>query len=618
MFERKEVKNLSKKLLKKHYGIFFAACLIASFCGLRFAVSMDLIRAISVDNTDIISSAGKRDFFIELVDDDEKTATRVFKELSAGNVESARKISDEIVKRNKNRSNDYLGNIKVEYKDGVFAKAANIIMSGATYIAAYTKISSLTKSTCAAVTVFLSLTFLTILIFRAFIVNVYKAAYKRIFLEGLVYDSIKFGSIIHFIKVGKYFKVVETMFLTSLFKFLWMFTIVGGPIKYFSYFLVPYIAAENPDISPLKAIKLSKQMMEGHKMECFKCKLSFVGWYALNLLTLGTLGVFFTDAYDEAFFANYYVYIRREAKEKNIENAELLNDKYLFEKPSAEMLRESYSDIYDLENVPKPKEHADSEVWQFIDEWFGVVRNYRENEQEYYDYDVCQLKIEAYKDVICEKSYPARLNPIPEKERSGYTEYLNYKRHYSVCSLIMLFLILSCIGWVWEVIYYFIKDGQFINRGILHGPWLPIYGSGGALILMFLNKLRSRPGLGMLGIFVLCGTVEYFTAFWLDMTRGEKWWEYSGYFMNINGRICIEGLMFFSIGGSAIVYFIAPFFDNFLRKVKLKKLVAVCAALCTFFVADSLYSNVHPNRGEGITNYETVSAIIEPYENTNL
>lgn len=615
MFERKEVKNLSKKLLKKHYGIFFAACLIASFCGLQFAVSMNMIRAISDDNRDIISSAGKGDFFIELVDDDEKTSARVFKELSAGNVESARKISEDIIKRNKNISDDYLGTIKVEYKDGVLAKMANIITSGATYVAAYTKISSLTSSTRVAVTVFLSLTILTVLIFRAFILNVYKAAYKRIFLEGLVYERVNLKSIFHFIKIGKYFKVVKTMFLTSLFKFLWMFTIVGGPIKHFSYFLVPYIAAENPDISSLDAIRLSEKMMEGHKMECFKCKISFIGWHVLNLLTLGTLGVFFLNEYDEAFFANYYVYIRAEAKEKNIENAVLLNDRYLFEKPSAEMLRESYSDIYDLENVPKPQEHAASQAWQFIDEWFGVVRNYKENEQEYYDYDVCQLKIESYKDVICEKSYPARLNPIPERKNSRYTEYLNYKRHYSICSLIMLFLILSCIGWVWEVIYYFIKDGQLINRGILHGPWLPIYGSGGALILMFLNKLRSRPGLGMVGIFLLCGTVEYFTAFLLDVTRGEKWWEYSGYFMNINGRICIEGLLFFSIGGSAIVYFIAPFFDNFLRKVKLKKLVAVCAALCTFFVADTLYSNIRPNEGDGITEYETVSAIIEQYEN---
>ena len=28
----------------------------------------------------------------------------------------------------------------------------------------------------------------------------------------------------------------------------------------------------------------------------------------------------------------------------------------------------------------------------------------------------------------------------------------------------------------------------FVNRGVLHGPWLPIYGSGGILILGYVLK----------------------------------------------------------------------------------------------------------------------------------
>ena len=45
------------------------------------------------------------------------------------------------------------------------------------------------------------------------------------------------------------------------------------------YYLVPYIVAENPDINPREAIQLSKMMMYGHKLECFKLEMSFFGWW---------------------------------------------------------------------------------------------------------------------------------------------------------------------------------------------------------------------------------------------------------------------------------------------------------------------------------------------------
>lgn len=43
---------------------------------------------------------------------------------------------------------------------------------------------------------------------------------------------------------------------------------------------------------------------------------------------------------------------------------------------------------------------------------------------------------------------------------------------------VLLFFLVSFLGWVWEVCIYLVRDGQFVNRGILSGPWLPIYGEG--------------------------------------------------------------------------------------------------------------------------------------------
>ena len=89
---------------------------------------------------------------------------------------------------------------------------------------------------------------------------------------------------------------------------------------------------------------------------------------------------------------------------------------------------------------------------------------------------------------------------------------LNYERAYSATSLILMFFLFSFTGWIWEVLIHIIEDGMIINRGLLLGPWLPIYGTGGVLILMLLKRWRSQPLMTMGLIMLLCGTVEYITS----------------------------------------------------------------------------------------------------------
>lgn len=110
---------------------------------------------------------------------------------------------------------------------------------------------------------------------------------------------------------------------------------------------------------------------------------------------------------------------------------------------------------------------------------------------------------------------------------------------------------------------------------------------------------------------VLCGGVEYFTSWFLEVTKdGQRWWDYSGYFLNLNGRICAEGLLVFGLGGMVIVYVAAPLLDNMVDKVPAKILVPVCVALTIVFAADQIYSFKHPNVGQGITDYAGACDIV--------
>ena len=164
-----------------------------------------------------------------------------------------------------------------------------------------------------------------------------------------------------------------------------------------------------------------------------------------------------------------------------------------------------------------------------------------------------------------------------------------------------LFFMFAFIGWAWEVIVALIQTGTFVNRGSLYGPWVPIYGAGGALILIVVCKLRTRPVLEFFSIMAVCGVVEYLTSYVMEKLYDMRWWDYSGYFLNLNGRICAEGLFAFAALGCMLVYFLGPQLDNMLMRANQKKLVAITVILLAFFSCDVVYSQIHPHTGTGIT-----------------
>lgn len=91
---------------------------------------------------------------------------------------------------------------------------------------------------------------------------------------------------------------VKIMFLRGLYTFLWtLLFVIPGIVKSYEYQMVPYILAENPDITKEDAFALSKRMMDGNKWNSFVLDLSFLGWQILNGLTFGILGIFYVNPY---------------------------------------------------------------------------------------------------------------------------------------------------------------------------------------------------------------------------------------------------------------------------------------------------------------------------------
>jgi uncharacterized membrane protein len=105
---------------------------------------------------------------------------------------------------------------------------------------------------------------------------------------------------------------VKLNFLVALFTFLWsLLLVVPGIIKSYSYSMSFYILAENKGISALEAIRRSKEMTEGHKMDLFVLSLSFIGWIILGVVTLG-IGYIWIIPYMTATTTNYYINIKNQ------------------------------------------------------------------------------------------------------------------------------------------------------------------------------------------------------------------------------------------------------------------------------------------------------------------
>ena len=121
-------------------------------------------------------------------------------------------------------------------------------------------------------------------------------------------------------------------------------------------------------------------------------------------------------------------------------------------------------------------------------------------------------------------------------------ERVNTQKKWLLEKYVSYFFIYSFFGWVIEVILFLFQTKDFVNRGFLHLPILPIYGFGGVLILVLLKPFRKKQLYLFITGIILAGILEYSTSWFLETFKGMKWWDYTGYFLNLNGRICLEGL----------------------------------------------------------------------------
>ncbi|NEG55753.1 hypothetical protein GFD21_08290 [Bifidobacterium sp. SMA15] len=157
--------------------------------------------------------------------------------------------------------------------------------------------------------------------------------------------------------------------------------------------------------------------------------------------------------------------------------------------------------------------------------------------------------------------------------------------------LFLWFLFYSLCGWVYESILVSVQQRRPVNRGFLNGPLCPIYGTGAVLAVVLLGGIRNPVALFLTASVGAC-ILEYLTSWAMEKLFHARWWDYSHFRFNLNGRICLLGAIVFGIGGIVIVDVVQPQVERVTSLIPLAAIHWMCAVFLVLIVADTVVTVV--------------------------
>lgn len=146
----------------------------------------------------------------------------------------------------------------------------------------------------------------------------------------------------------------------------------------------------------------------------------------------------------------------------------------------------------------------------------------------------------------------------------------------------------SFIGWFYELIFYFMAEHKLVNSGFLYGPYLPVYGYGAVLMIVCLKRLKQHPIILFLLAMILTGILEYLTGLIMWEIWHQRWWDYTGLLLNIDGYVCIRSVLSFALGALILIYWLEPKLNIILSEENNRKTDIICTCFLIIFLIDNI------------------------------
>lgn len=163
----------------------------------------------------------------------------------------------------------------------------------------------------------------------------------------------------------------------------------------------------------------------------------------------------------------------------------------------------------------------------------------------------------------------------------------------SFINMIYIFTICSILGYLIEIIYVFLVIGKIVNRGMLYGPYCPIYGFGGLILyLLFYNFKKDKKYIpyAFFVSSIILGTFELICGLFFKYICGIEMWNYSGHFLNILNYTTVPILIGWGILGTLYVFFIHSVFIKLINLIPINFKKRLAYILICIFLFDTIFS----------------------------
>ena len=111
---------------------------------------------------------------------------------------------------------------------------------------------------------------------------------------------------------------------------------------------------------------------------------------------------------------------------------------------------------------------------------------------------------------------------------------------YTTQQWLLYFYVYCFLGWIFESCYVSFRKKQWVNRGFLHGPFLPIYGSGAVMMLFVSEPFKDNLILTYFAGVVGATLLELVTGAAMEALLKVRYWDYSNQKFNYKGYICLS------------------------------------------------------------------------------
>ena len=163
--------------------------------------------------------------------------------------------------------------------------------------------------------------------------------------------------------------------------------------------------------------------------------------------------------------------------------------------------------------------------------------------------------------------------------------------HYSLLQWMLFFYIYCFFGWIIESTYDSVCTGNWVNRGFMRGPVIPIYGTGAVIVLFAVIPFRTSPILVFIVGTVAASILEFVTGFVMERIYKVRYWDYSDKPFNLCGYICLFNSLCWGVLSILLIYLVHSWIEKGVLFLNDMVLLSIDSGISSLFIVDLFNSS---------------------------